>query len=144
MKILVDADACPVKEIIETVAKSAAIPVVMFIDTSHMLASDYSEVVTVGQGRDAVDYALINRLQAGDIVVTQDYGVAALALSKQAYAVSNSGMIYTKENIDFLLMERHVSASLRRQGIRGKNHSKRTQDEDKQFLKSLLKLCNIQ
>ena len=60
MKILVDADACPVKEIIEKVAKQKNIEVVMYIDSSHILSSDYSKIVTISKGRDAVDLALIN------------------------------------------------------------------------------------
>ena len=78
MKILVDADACPVKEIIEKVAKQKNIEVVMYIDSSHILSSDYSKIVTISKGRDAVDLALINDSEKGDVIVTQDYGVASL------------------------------------------------------------------
>jgi uncharacterized protein YaiI (UPF0178 family) len=79
MKILVDADACPVKNIIEKIARQYGLPVLMLIDTSHILASDYSEIILVSKAPDAVDFALINRTVRGDIVVTQDYGVAAMA-----------------------------------------------------------------
>ena len=82
MKILVDADACPVKEIIVRQAKKRGIPVVMLLDTSHILNDGYSKVITVDKGRDSVDIRLANLLEAGDIVVTQDFGVAALALGK--------------------------------------------------------------
>ena len=92
MKILVDADACPVKEIIEKVAKQKNIEVVMYIDSSHILSSDYSKVVTISKGRDAVDLALINDSEKGDVIVTQDYGVASLALGRSAYAIGNSGL----------------------------------------------------
>ena len=105
MKILVDADACPVKNIIEKVAKQFNIEVTMFIDTSHVLESKYSKIVQVGQGQDAVDIAIINHTKLGDIIVTGDYGVASLALSKGAYALSFNGMYYTKDNIDRLLFE---------------------------------------
>lgn len=88
MKILVDADACPVKEIIEKVAKQKNIEVVMYIDSSHILSSDYSKIVTISKGRDAVDLALINDSEKGDVIVTQDYGVASLALGRSAYAIS--------------------------------------------------------
>ena len=84
MKILVDADACPVKEIIEKVAKQKNIEVVMYIDSSHILSSDYSKIVTISKGRDAVDLALINDSEKGDVIVTQDYGVASLALGRSA------------------------------------------------------------
>lgn len=144
MKILVDADACPVKNIIEKVAKEFRIPVLMLIDTSHILTSGYSEVITVSKAADAVDFALINRTGGGDIVVTQDYGVAALALARGAYAVHQNGKIYTDDNIDQLLMERDIASKCRRAGERiGKNSKKRTAEEDKHFEASFRQQCNI-
>ncbi|MCG8401890.1 MAG: DUF188 domain-containing protein, partial [Firmicutes bacterium] len=80
MRILVDADACPVKEIILKIAKQNNIPVIMAVDTSHEIHDDYSKVITVDKARDSVDIALINLIKPGDLVVTQDYGVAAMAL----------------------------------------------------------------
>ncbi len=79
MKILIDADACPVTRIAETIARRHGLPVTLLCDTSHVLTSDYSEIRVIGAGADAVDIALINLCRRGDIVVTQDYGVAALA-----------------------------------------------------------------
>ncbi len=140
MKILVDADACPVKNIIERTAKKYGIPVVMFIDSSHILDSEYSEIVTVGQGKDAVDLALINRAEPGDVVVTQDYGVAALALGKGAYAINNFGTVFSDKNIDQMLFERHISAKIRRSGGRLCGFHKRTKKNDEQFEQSLIRL----
>ena len=114
MKIYIDADACPVTGIVERVAKEYAIPVVLLCDTNHVLSSDYSEIRVIGAGADAVDIALINLCQRGDIVVTQDYGVAALALGKGAKAIHQSGRWYTDENIESLLMERHMAKVARR------------------------------
>ena len=105
MKILVDADACPVVRIVERIAQKNGIPCVLLCDTNHVLESDYSEVRTIGAGADAVDFALINLCRKGDIVVTQDYGVAALALGKGAQAIHQSGKWYTEDNIDQMLME---------------------------------------
>ncbi len=85
MRILVDADACPVVRIVEKKAERYDIPVVLLCDTNHILQSDYSEVITVGAGADAVDFKLVNICQKGDLVVTQDYGVAAMILGKGAY-----------------------------------------------------------
>ena len=79
-----------------------------------MLTSDYSEVIVVGAGADAVDYKLISVCHKGDIVVSQDYGVAAMALGKGAYAIHQSGKWYTNENIDQMLMERHLNKKARR------------------------------
>lgn len=142
MKILVDADACPVKEIIEAVAKEMLIPVVMFIDTSHILSSGYSEIVSVSKAPDAVDFALINRTARGDIVVTQDYGVAAMALGKGAYSIHPGGKLYTEGNIDVMLMERDIAKRQRRAGERIKGHSKkRTSEDDSRFAVAFEKLC---
>ena len=142
-RIYVDADACPVKGIIEDVAKEYKIPVTMVIDVNHILYSDYSEIVTVSQGADSVDIALINRVQKGDIVVSQDYGVAALALGKGAYAIGNSGLLYTNRNIDKLLFERFMHGKVRRAGKagRGGGAKKRTDADDESFRTSLKKLC---
>ena len=114
MKILVDADACPVVSQIESIARKHHIPVILFCDTHHILQSTYSEVKTIGAGADAVDFALVNLCNAGDIVVTQDYGLAAMALGKQAYVMHSSGLQYTDENIGRLLEERHMVKELRR------------------------------
>lgn len=142
MKILVDADACPVKRIIEEVAIELQIPVLMFIDTSHMLSSDYSEVIMVSKAPDAVDFALINRTAMGDIVVTQDYGVAAMALGKGAYAIHQSGLLFTEDNIDRMLMERHIAKKSRRAGERVGGYSKkRTTVENEKFKASFHFIC---
>lgn len=143
MKILVDADACPVKDIIETVAESLQIPVVMLIDTSHILSSRYSEIILVSKAPDAVDFALINRTSKGDIVVTQDYGVAAMALGKGAYAIHPGGKLYTDHNIDIMLMERDIAKKCRRAGERIGGHAKkRTSADDNRFTEAFIRLCN--
>ena len=109
MRILVDADACPVVSIVEHIAKKYQISVILLCDTNHILQSDYSEVLTVGAGADAVDFKLVSVCQKDDIVVTQDYGVAAMILGKGAYGIHQSGRWYTNENIDQMLMERHLA-----------------------------------
>lgn len=143
MRILVDADACPVKEIIETIAKELQIPVVMLIDTSHILTSQYSEIISVSKAPDAVDFALINRTSKGDVIVTQDYGVAAMALGKGAFAISSNGKLYTDGNIEVLLMERDIAKRCRRAGEHIKGHSKkRTTEDDNRFTEAFRKLCS--
>lgn len=141
MTIYIDADACPVTRIAETVAKEYSIPVVLICDTNHALTSDYSEVKIIGAGADAVDLALINLCKRGDIVITQDYGVAAMALGKGAKAIHQSGKIYSDENISGLLESRHISKVQRR---KSKNHlkgpRKRTEEDDKRFEESFRKL----
>lgn len=142
MRILVDADACPVRHIITKVARQRGVPVLFVTDTSHELRDDYAEVLLVGQGHDAVDYALINRAQAGDVVVTQDYGVAAMALAKKALALNQNGLRYTDDNIDQLLAERHQSARARRAGARFGGFKKRTKEQDEAFEQALLGLLS--
>ena len=135
MQIFVDADACPVVFIVEAVARKYGVAVTLLCDTNHILYSDYSEVVVVGAGADAVDYKLISICHKGDIVVSQDYGVAAMALGKGAYAIHQSGKWYTNENIDRLLMERHMAKKARR--AKSKHHLKgparRTEEDDRKF-----------
>lgn len=142
MKILVDADACPVVGIVERIAKKYEIPVMLLCDTNHVLQSDYSEVKIIGAGADAVDFALVGQCEKGDIVVTQDYGVAAMILGKGAYGIHQSGKWYTDENIDQMLMERHMAKKARRAGSKHhfKGPSKRTEDDDKRFAESLERL----
>lgn len=145
MKILVDADACPVVRIVEKIAEEKNIECILLCDTNHILESDYSEIKIIGAGADAVDYALINVCKPGDIVVTQDYGVAAMALGKRAYAIHQSGKWYTNENIDTMLMERHLAKKARMS--KSKNHlkgpSKRTPEDDKRFEESFKKLIEL-
>ena len=140
MQIFVDADACPVVGIVETIAEKYNISTTLLCDTNHVLYSDYSEVIVVGAGADAVDY--ISICHKGDVVVSQDYGVAAMALGKGAYAIHQSGKWYTNENIDQMLMERHLNKKARRSSH--KNHirgpRKRTEDDDVRFAQSFEKL----
>ena len=142
MKIFVDADACPVVDIVEDIATKYNIPVTLLCDTNHVLTSDYSEVIVVGAGADAVDYKLISICHRGDIVVTQDYGVAAMALGKGAYAIHQSGKWYTDENIDQMLMERHLNKKARRASSRNhiKGPRKRTEEDYQRFAESFEKL----
>ena len=142
MKIYVDADACPVVGIVEKIAKQKNIAVTLLCDTNHVLSSQYSEVKVIGAGADAVDFALISLCRKGDIVVTQDYGVAAMALGKGAFCIHQSGKWYTNDNIDQMLMERHINKKARRSS--GKNHlkgpKKRTAEDDERFAESFEKL----
>ena len=141
MTVYIDADACPVTRIAERIAKDHGVPVMLLCDTNHQLASDYSTVKVIGAGADAVDIALINLCRRGDVVVTQDDGVAALALGKGARAIHQSGKWYTDRNIDGLLMERHLAGKARRSGKHHlKGPSKRTEEDGRRFAESFEKL----
>ena len=139
--IYIDADACPVTHIAEEIARRHGIPVTILCDTNHVMYSDYSTVKLIGAGTDAVDLALINLCKAGDIVITQDYGVAALALGKGALAVHQSGKCFTDDNIGGLLMDRHLAKKARRSGKHHlKGPAKRTEEDDRRFAESFERL----
>ena len=139
--IYIDADACPVTNIAEEIARRHGIPVTILCDTNHVMYSDYSTVKLIGAGADAVDLALINLCKAGDIVITQDYGVAALALGKGALAVHQSGKCFTDDNIGGLLMDRHLAKKARRSGKHHlKGPAKRTEEDDRRFAESFERL----
>ena len=140
MQILVDADACPVKQIIVRLAKERSIPVTMLIDTAHELNDGYSRIITVDKQADSVDFALMSLLTRDDIVVTQDYGLAAMVLGKGAKAISQNACVYTNDNIDKLLMERHLGQKVRRGGGRTKGPPKRTKEDDMRFEAAFKKL----
>ena len=139
--IYIDADACPVTHIAEEISRRHGIPVTILCDTNHVIYSDYSTVKLIGAGADAVDLALINLCKAGDIVITQDYGVAALALGKGALAVHQSGKCFTDDNIGGLLMDRHLAKKARRSGKHHlKGPAKRTEEDDRRFAESFERL----
>lgn len=142
MRIFVDADACPVVRQTENVARRHGVPVTLLCDTNHILRSDYCEVKVIGAGADAVDFALVNLCRAGDVVVTQDYGVAAMALGKRAYALHQDGWQYTDKNIDRLLAERHMAKKARRASHKHhlKGPRKRTEEDNEKFMESLERL----
>ena len=141
--ILVDADACPVVGIVERAARQFSLPVTLLCDTNHVLHSDYSDVRVIGAGADAVDFALFNLCHAGDVVVTQDYGVAAMALGKGAHAIHQSGRLYTNENIDQLLMERHLAKKTRQSSKHHlKGPRKRTREDDERFEAAFTRLLS--
>ena len=143
MRILVDADACPVKDIIVRIAKARGLPVIMVIDTSHDYQDGYSSVITVSKGADSADFALVNMLLKGDIVVTQDYGVAAMALSRGSKALDQNGMVFSDGNIDGLLMGRHINKKIRSAGGRTKGPAKREKSQNKAFENTLIQLVSL-
>ena len=144
MRILVDADACPVKEIVVRLAKGRSIPVIMLIDTSHQLNDGYSEVITVDKQADSVDFALMGLLTREDIVLTQDFGLAAMVLGKGARAVNQNGLIYTDVNIDRLLMDRYIGQKVRRGGGRTKGPEKRTKEDNERFEAAFAEMLDLE
>lgn len=140
MRIIVDADACPGRDLIEKAAKENNIEVIMMCDYNHVLTSDYSTIRYIESGFQNVDTAVANETKSGDIVVSQDYGVAAMVLGRKAFAISPTGYIYDNDNIDRLLFERHLSQKVRRGGGRTANHKKRSNEDDDRLYRNLIKL----
>lgn len=141
MKILIDADGCPVVDITIEVAKVFGIEVIIVCDTSHMIERAYAKTILVQKGLDAVDFVITNQVSKDDIVVTQDYGLAAMILSKRAHGINQNGFVYDESNIDQLLFRRHISKVARKSGARLKGPKKRTAEDNEQFRKGLTQLC---
>lgn len=137
MNIYIDADGCPVAKETINVAKQFEIPVIIICDAAHYFMHEGAQTITVMPGSDAVDYEIINRLQPGDLVITQDYGLGALVLAKKGYAMNQNGRTYEDHNIDQLLFTRHLSSKLRQSGQRLKGPKKRTREDTQQFILAL-------
>lgn len=142
MTVIIDADACPVVKIAIEEAKKRNIPVMCVCDTSHVLSDEYARVVIVDKGRDSTDLAVVNICAACDIVITQDYGVASMALAKKAYCINQNGMIYDDSNIDSLMAIRHIASVERRKSSKHhlKGPKKRTYEDDERFRTSFVRL----
>jgi len=142
MRILIDGDACPVTNLAIEIAKCNHIEVIIFCDTAHYMDKLDVKVETVSKGSDAVDFRLINEVQAGDILITQDYGLAAMGLARKAYPIHQNGFRYTDKNMDQLLDARHLAKEVRRKGGRTKGPSKRGKEQDEAFCRGLIQLIH--
>ncbi|MGC8229242.1 YaiI/YqxD family protein [Pseudobacillus badius] len=138
--ILVDADGCPVIDQAIKIAQLFSLKITLICDTAHLMQREGAETITVSKGADAVDFVLVNRVKKGDIVVTQDYGLAAMVLAKAAHPIDQNGRLYTTENIDQLLSFRHAAKKARQAGGRLKGPKKRRREDDQQFEEQLTKL----
>lgn len=141
MKVFVDADACPVVDITVKLCKSSGIDCVLLCDTAHEMRREGAQTLVFDKGSDSVDFALVNRVSPGDLVVTQDYGLASMCLAKRARVLHQDGWQYTEDNIGALLFQRSESKRYRASGGRIKGPSKRTKQQDQRFemaLQSLL------
>ena len=133
INILVDADGCPVVDLTIQFAKKYEIPVTLFCDTAHNMQREGAKTIMVSKGMDAVDFELVNRVKPGDIVITQDYGLAAMVLAKRGLVMDQNGREYTNENIDQLLHSRHIAKKIRQAGGRMKGPNKRRKEDNDSF-----------
>lgn len=137
MRVLIDGDGCPVVDLTVRIAGEKGAACLILCDTAHSIQRPGAETVVVSKGADSVDFALLQLLQPGDVVVTQDYGLAALCLTRGARTLRQDGMAYTDENIDGLLLARYTAGKIRRGGGRLKGAKKRTADQDAAFAAAL-------
>ncbi len=146
MRIIIDADACPkgVKNTCLDLGKRYGYEVVMVIDHAHQLTGDYT-IIQVPKGADSVDFKIVSITKEDDIIITQDYGLASIILSKARAILNPNGFAYTKFNIDTLMFQRHTNAKNRKAGKRTKGQKKRSNDDDirfKELLEKTLKAFN--
>lgn len=147
MKILIDADACPVTKIAVNIAKSFGIECILFCDTAHTIEIDGAVTIIVDGGADSADFALVNKVNKGDICITQDYGLASMCLAKRAYAINQNGLEYTSENIVYLMETRHTAKMLRMSGVYPKGKKPRRKEDDRKFeraFRTLVEQCTNQ
>ncbi len=142
MKVYIDADGCPVVRNTLKIAEKFNAPCVIICDTSHHIEHENAETIVVDKGADSVDFRLVNLIQKGDIAITQDYGLAAMCLSKQAIVLNQDGKEYTNENISGLLEFRAVSKKIRQSGGKLKGMQKRIGEQDRAFESALQNLLN--
>ena len=142
MKVLIDADGCPVVDISVRLCRQHDCGCILLCDTAHTMNRDGVETLVFDKGADSVDFALVNRVNAGDLVITQDYGLASMCLAKCARVLHQDGWEYTEYNIGALLFQRSESRKYRASGGRIKGPSKRKSDQDKTFQDALVRMLS--
>ena len=140
MQVFIDADGCPVTNIALEICKKQGVACTLVCDTAHEFYREGARTLVVDKGADSADFALVNRISAVDIVVTQDYGLASMCLAKKAVVIHQDGWLYTPLNIDALLLQRHESKKYRNAGGRLKGPHKRQAAQDEAFRQAFQKL----
>ena len=137
MKLLIDGDACPVTDLAVRLCGKYNVPCLLLCDTAHAIYREGAETLVFDKGADSVDFALVNRVEARDVVVTQDYGLASMCLARGAIVLHQDGWAYTEDNIQALLFQRHETKRYRASGGRVKGPSKRKKEQDQAFAAAL-------
>ncbi len=135
MKVWIDGDACPDIKKLVSLCHKYRVPVAIVCDDSHEFQLD--EVKMVSTGFQSADMYLLNQIQDHDFVITSDYGVAIIALMKNCIVLNPNGTFYTKENMDYLLLQRHVNAKLRKQKLKVPHQKKRNEVDRNVFLEKV-------
>ena len=142
MKILIDADGCPVVDITVRLSQQFGLTCLILCDTAHQMHRDGAQTLVFDKGADSVDFALVNRVEMGDLVITQDYGLASMCMAKKARILHQDGWEYTEYNIQALLFQRSESRKYRASGGRTKGPAKRKPQQDADFRDALLKILS--
>lgn len=140
MKVLIDADGCPVVDICLKLCRKYQMECLLLCDTAHEFHREGAQTLIFDKGADSVDFAIANRVSRNDLVITQDYGLASMCLAKGTQVIHQNGWLYTPENIDALLFERHESRKYRASGGRTKGAKKRTAEQNRAFEKAMERL----
>ena len=144
MHIYIDADGCPVVDLTLRIAAQFRVPCTILCDSAHVIERADAETITVAKGPDSVDFRLVNLIGKGNVAITQDYGLAAMCLARGAIPIHQNGIVYTNENIDALLHQRHLSRKFRAAGGRTKGPRPRTHEDNEPFERTLTALLEKQ
>lgn len=142
MKILIDADGCPVVNQTIEIAVKFNVKCIIICDTSHHFDRKGAETIVVDKGADSADFRIVNLVEKDDIIITQDYGLAAMCLARKGIPVNQDGLIYNSENIETLLDSRYITGKIRAAGGRSKGPSKRMHNQDVKFINTLENLLS--
>ena len=142
MRIYIDADGCPVVDTAVSIARGKGVPVTIVKNHSHFIDSDYATVITVDNSRDSADYYIANHSTRGDVVITQDNGLAAMCLAKGSHVINQNGLNITGENIDGMLNSRHFHRELRQRGVYISKPVKRSKQHDSGFREAFERLLS--
>ena len=143
MRILIDADGCPVVDIAVRLSRLSGTECILLCDTAHDIKRDGATTLVFDKGADSVDYALANRVIPGDLVITQDYGLASLCLARGARILHQDGWEYTRDNIDALLTFRHEARKQRARTGRFKGPKKREHEQDVAFEAAMRQILQL-
>ncbi len=138
MKLIIDADGCPVTKIAINIALKYNLKILVVSDTSHFFQFEHSNIsyIIADKGIDSSDFLILNKANQNDVIITQDYALASMCLSKKCFVINQNGYLYTNENIDELLLRRHIGKKLRKAGKNDFKIKKRTKLQDEIFTKN--------
>jgi len=142
MRIIIDADGCPVVDITLKEAKRRGIECIIVCDTAHRIERAGARTITVDKGADSADFKIANLARGGDAVVTQDYGLAAMCLARGALPIRQDGTRYSGGNIGLMLEERSFSRRMRAAGVRMKGPRRRTAQDDARYAEALAQMLD--